>query len=139
MSATFAVAWWRSRPVTVALPVSASDPACARMAGRLPSRVRDADRVPTSVKSVSVAAWGRPPVIWRCGVPAPGRTTEQCLTVDGVDWIRTPLDDGSSFTTYGRTPAVQVLVPRGTEPEPLLLPDFTAAASLTPQGTRRCS
>ena len=30
--------------------------------------------------------------------------------MNGVDWVAHPLADGTSFTTYGRDPAVQVLV-----------------------------
>jgi hypothetical protein len=42
------------------------------------------------------------------------------------------------FTTFGRTPAIEVLVPDAYTPEPLLLPAFTAAARAIPQGTHRC-
>jgi hypothetical protein len=138
LTATSALAWWRARPVPVTAPPGAADPACGRLAARLPATVRGAGRVAASSDSTAVAAWGRPPVIWRCGVTPPGPTDRECLTVDGVDWVRVPLSDGSAFVTYGRSPAVQLLVPRGDEPEPLLLPVFSAAVAALPQGPRRC-
>jgi len=42
------------------------------------------------------------------------------------------------FTTYGRSPAIEILVPSTYKPEPLLLPAFDAAASAIPQGERHC-
>ena len=56
-----------------------------------------------------------------------------------VDWVRVPLRDGSSFTTYGRQPAVQVLVPRAYAPEPLTLPVLSTVVEQLPQGARRCT
>ncbi|GAB3600409.1 hypothetical protein GCM10027446_33610 [Angustibacter peucedani] len=140
VAAVAAVLWWRARPLQVAAPPGAGDPACAQLADRLPRTVRDAGRVPTSSSSPAVAAWGEPAVVWRCGVTAPGPTTDECLDVDGVDWVAHPLDDGTSFTTYGRDPAVQVLVPHvGGSPDPLVLPPFSRAVVALPQGDRRCS
>jgi hypothetical protein len=42
------------------------------------------------------------------------------------------------FTTYGRSPAIEILVPGAYKPESLLLPAFTQAASAIPQGAHRC-
>jgi len=58
--------------------------------------------------------------------------------VNGVDWVAHRLGDGVRFTTYGRAPAVEILVPDAYQPEPLLLPAFARAASAIPQGQRRC-
>ena len=109
------------------------------MADRLPDQVHGQDRVRTTSDSPAVAAWGDPAVIWRCGVEPPGPTTDECLDVDGVDWVVHVLDDGASFTTFGREPAVQVLVPSAYAPEPLLLPPLSSVAATVPQGERRCS
>jgi hypothetical protein len=67
-----------------------------------------------------------------------GPTTDQCLNVSGVDWVAHRLSDGVRFTTYGRTPAIEVLVPNAYQPEPLLLPAFGKAASAIAQGERHC-
>jgi len=88
--------------------------------------------------SASVRAWGEPAIIARCGLPPIGPTTDQCLDVSGVDWVAHRLTDGVRFTTYGRTPAIEVLVPGAYQPEPLLLPAFGKAASAIPASTRRC-
>jgi Protein of unknown function (DUF3515) len=129
----------RDRPVEVAVPAGASDAACARLADRLPETLRGQPRRPTSSASPAVAAWGDPAIVWRCGVTPPGPTEEECTQVNGVDWVRQPLSDGSSFTTYGREPAVQLLVPRAYAPEPLTLPALSAVVAAVPQGPRRCT
>jgi len=92
----------------------------------------------TEPASTSTAAWGDPAIIARCGVPTIGPTTDQCLEVSGVDWVAHRFTDGVRFTTYGRSPALEVLVPSAYKPEPLLLPAFGAAASAIPQGDRHC-
>jgi hypothetical protein len=85
-----------------------------------------------------VRAWGDPAVIARCGLDPIGPTTDQCVSVSGIDWVAHPLTDGMRFTTYGRSPAIEILVPSASKPEPLLLPAFGAAASAIPQGERHC-
>jgi hypothetical protein len=85
-----------------------------------------------------VRAWGAPPIIARCGLPGLGPTTDPCLDVSGIDWVAHQLSDGVRFTTYGRSPAIEVLVPSAYQPEPLLLPAFGPAASAIPQGQRHC-
>ncbi|MGL4172577.1 MAG: DUF3515 domain-containing protein [Actinomycetota bacterium] len=141
ISLAVSIAWWRGRPVDVSPAANAGNPRCVQMAERLPRTIRGDTRVGVSTSSPAVAAWGRPAVIWRCGVTPPGPTTQECITVNGIDWIRTPLQDGSSFTTYGREPASQVLVPRNgpEDPEPFVLPAFAPAAAVAPAGDRRCS
>lgn len=131
--------WWTHRPLDVAVPAGGADATCARLATGLPDRLVDQARRSTSSDSPAVAAWGDPAVLWRCGVTPPGPTSDQCLAVDGVDWIASPLDDGTAFTTYGREPAVQVLVPDRYAPEPLVLPGLSAVVVAVPQGERRCT
>jgi len=43
-----------------------------------------------------------------------------------------------SFTTYGRDPAVEVLVPSAYAPEPLVLSSFAAAAQVGAPTGHRC-
>ena len=129
----------RDRPVDVAAPAGGADPACARLADRLPATLHGQGRRATTSASPAVAAWGDPAIVWRCGVTPPGPTQDECTQVNGVDWVRVPLRDGSSFTTYGRQPAVQVLVPRAYAPEPLTLPVLSTVVEQLPQGARRCT
>jgi Protein of unknown function (DUF3515) len=122
----------------VADPAEADSPACRSVAAHWPRTVGGRALRPTSSSSAAVRAWGDPAIIARCGVAPIGPTTDQCLEVSGVDWVAHRLTDGVRFTTYGRTPAIEVLVPGAYQPEPLLLPAFGAAASAIPQGERHC-
>jgi hypothetical protein len=83
-------------------------------------------------------AWGDPAIIATCGWPALGPTDKECLDVDGVYWVAEPLSDGVKFTTFGRDPAIEVLVPKAYQPEPLLLPAFGPAAKALPTNGRQC-
>ena len=123
-----------------ATPFEASDsPVCRSVADHWPTTVGSHEPRVTAVQTRGVAAWGDPPIVARCGKQPPGPTTDQCLDVNGVDWILTELDDGAMFTTYGRDPALEVLVPDAYETSPLLLPAFGAAAEQIPQTLGRCS
>ncbi len=127
-----------SSAVEVAAPPQAGSAACAAAADRWPATVSGEGRVETTADTDAVAAWGDPPVIARCGLSALGPTTEQCLDVDGVDWVVRPASDGAVFTTFGRDPAIEVLVPQAYAPEPLLLPAFGPAARSLPSNGRTC-
>jgi hypothetical protein len=85
------------------------------------------------------AAYGDPAIIARCGVPALAPTTDDCIEVDGMGWVAQKLSDGTRFTTFGRDPALEVLVPIDYAPEPLLLPAFTEAAEKLPKNSLACS
>ena len=126
-----------NRAPEVALAAQAASPVCARAAW--PADVSGHQRVATQPDDGSVAAWGDPAIIARCGLEPLGPTTEDCVTVDGVDWVVRPLTDGSAATTYGRDPAIEVLAPGRYGAVPLLLPAFTAVAKTLPQNGRRCS
>jgi hypothetical protein len=97
---------------TVALQPAdaASDPACAEVMVRLPDVVAGLDRRSTNAQST--AAWGTPAgVILRCGLPDNGPSPLPCFTVDDVDWLRDDASDPNfTFITYGRNPAVEVLI-----------------------------
>ena len=93
----------------------------------------------TSPETASAAAWGDPAIIARCGLDPLGPTTEECVSVDGIDWVVRRLTDGSAATTYGRDPAIEVLAPAEYGPVPLLLPAFTPVARTLPENGRHCS
>src|SRR5674476_1405677 len=103
-----------------------------------PQKVAGQSARTTSSSSAAVRAWGDPAVIARCGLPPIGPTTDQCLDVSGIDLVAHQLTDGVRFTTYGRSPAIEILVPGAYKPEPLLLPAFGQAAAAIPQGQRHC-
>lgn len=124
-----------------AVPFGESDSiACQAVAERWPDRVGPYEPRVTAVQSTGVAAWGDPPIVARCGKVPPGPTTDQCIDVSGIDWVATPLDDGGTmFTTYGRDPAVEVLVPAVYDAHPMLLPPFGDAVQQIPQTLGACS
>jgi hypothetical protein len=100
---------------------SAGDPMCAKVVLSLPDTLGGLPRLLTD--SQASVAWGDPtnPVVLRCGVEPPGPTTDQCVTADdgtySVDWVAVPGQADAegyadwTFTTYGRSPAVEVFVP----------------------------
>jgi hypothetical protein len=97
---------------TVALQPAelANDPACAEVMVRLPDVVAGESRRSTNAQST--AAWGDPAsVILRCGLPDGGPSPLPCFTVDEIDWLRDDANDPTfTFLTYGRNPAVEVLI-----------------------------
>ena len=124
--------------VDVTNPADAESAACRSVSAHWPKTVGGQTLRATSSSSAAVRAWGDPAVIARCGLPPIGPTPDTCLDVSGIDWVAHQLTDGVLFTTYGRTPAIEVLVPNAYKPEPLLLPAFGAAAAAIPQGERHC-
>ena len=126
-----------SRPADVALPPQSSAPVCRDAAW--PATVSGHSRADTSPADPSVAAWGDPALIARCGLEPLAPTTDECVTVDGVDWVVRQLSDGTMATTYGRDPAIEVLAPSTYGPVPLLLPAFGPLARTLPATGRHCS
>ncbi|GAA3750421.1 hypothetical protein GCM10022239_27130 [Leifsonia bigeumensis] len=106
----------------VAAP-DAQNPECAEVIVRLPDAIEDAAKQGSGNEPVGVwlkretdaqgtGAWGNPAaILLRCGVAVPGPTTQQCVTLKGIDWLR---DDSGApnyvFTTFGRDPAIEVIV-----------------------------
>ena len=79
-------------------------------------------------------------VILRCGVPVPAPTSElPCVTVEGIDWLRDDSDDPNFvFTTYGREPALEVIV-NGTAASGLeALTDLSSAVAQLPRTGGEC-
>jgi hypothetical protein len=124
--------------IDVAVPAGAGSAACRAAATHWPRSVGGHSLRPTSSSSAAVRAWGEPAIIARCGLAPVGPTTDPCLDVSGIDWVAHQLTDGVRFTTYGRSPAIEILVPSAYKPEPLLLPAFGAAAAAIPQSERHC-
>ncbi|MFC7432613.1 MULTISPECIES: DUF3515 domain-containing protein [unclassified Agrococcus] len=105
---------------TVSLDVAedATDPACASVIVALPDVLAEGqvggplDARDTDAQAT--AAWGEPTAVTlRCGVPVPAPSTAQCLTFEGVDWIAVTGvegEDAQTFVSYGREPAVEVVI-----------------------------
>jgi hypothetical protein len=110
----------------------ATDPDCAAVVVRLPDTVAGLAERETNAQATG--AWGQPAsVLLRCGVEPPGPTTDRCVSVDGVDWI---IDESDApnylFTTYGRTPAVEVLVDNDVVSGTTAIADLSAVVSAIP-------
>lgn len=118
--------------------VSAKSSACTRAAKHWPATVADQKVRDTTADSPTVKAWGDPAIIARCGVDPPGPNTK-CVTVSGIDWVVISLSDGKKLVTFGRDPAIEVLVPHKYAPAPLVLGAFTKAAQQIPQGAHHCT
>lgn len=132
--------------VEVSAAPYAADPVCAEVSLSLPQVLGGLERQRTT--SQATAAWGgrEAAVALRCGVEPPGPTTTECIAVTGsdgtaLDWLAEQTADGGwLFTTYGRSPAVEVHVPAGAGvgvPTEVLV-DLSAAVSRTEPTSRRC-
>ncbi|PDQ35986.1 MAG: hypothetical protein B5766_02240 [Candidatus Lumbricidophila eiseniae] len=113
-------------------------PACAAVVVRLPdtiARGTDQEQPRRETNTQGTAAWGNPAsVILRCGETPPGPTTERCINVNSVDWIIDETDAPHyRFTTYGRTPAVQVIVDNSRVSGTTTITDLAAAVSTLPR------
>jgi Protein of unknown function (DUF3515) len=118
----------------------ADDPACSRALAAAPATVLGKTRTPLDVRGA--LAWGDPQIVLRCGVPALGPTTAQCLEVNGVDWVvADPGADPVVFTLFGRSPAVDLSVPAsyGQSTASAALVDVAAVARALPANGRACS
>ena len=115
-----------SSAVQVDAAPEGADPVCAAVFAALPDEVAGGERRDTTSQGSS--AWGEPPVVLRCGVEVAGPTSDPCQVVEApdgtsVDWVVSEPQGGRVvWTTYGRTPAVELSMPD--------VADVTAAAPL---------
>ncbi|MBT1610229.1 hypothetical protein BIU95_15715 [Curtobacterium sp. MCBA15_007] len=96
--------------VSMTAAPSADAAACAAVQVRLPATVGSEFDL-RNTNAQATAAWGDPEVaIYHCGVAVPTVSDLPCFSQGGVDWIRDDRGDQVVFTTFGRSPAVQVVV-----------------------------
>lgn len=115
LAATTLVLSGCSGPSVAMLPAeSAGAPECADVTVRLPDSVAGLDRRETNAQATG--AWGSPAsVLLRCGVPTPGPTSDRCISLNGIDWIEDASETPTyRYTSYGRTPAVEVVIDSST-------------------------
>lgn len=125
-------------PFTVAQ--DATNPLCADVIVRLRTVPNIDDHARRETDAQATAAWGNPAaILLRCGVPVPGPSTLQCATVGGVDWLRDDSDAPNYiFTTYGRDPAVEVIVNGNEASGTEALKELSNAVGSIP-ATRACT
>lgn len=95
-------------PMTAAPNAAAVE--CADVSVRLPGAIDELERRDTDAQATG--AWGTPASVFlHCGVEVTGPSSLPCFTVRGIDWLRDDADAPTfTFTTYGREPAVRVVV-----------------------------
>ncbi|AXA95680.1 hypothetical protein CEP17_04180 [Microbacterium sp. PM5] len=128
-----------SSTVSMTPAKGANDPACAAVTSRLPATVDGQPRRWTDAQATG--AWGSPAsVLLTCGLDAPGPSTLVCQTVDGIDWL---MDDSEApkyrFTTFGRTPAVQVYLDYDVVSGRDVLSALSSAVQQLPTDGRSCT
>lgn len=81
---------------------------CHRLVARLPAVVGPGlDRRRVTPRSAGTAAWGQPPIVLRCGVPAPAvDPTAFVAVVDGVAWLSRNAPGGGYQVDSYRLPVV---------------------------------
>ncbi|MBZ5737074.1 DUF3515 domain-containing protein [Nocardioides mangrovi] len=91
---------------------AAQDTACRDIVTGLPATLDGEKSTEVTGATAYGAAWGDPAIVLTCGVGAVDLTdVPKCTTVNGLDWIVQESDDHTTFTTDGRRPRVQVVVP----------------------------
>lgn len=101
-----------SSPIALEPAEFATDPRCADVIVNLPGTLGDFELLETNAQGTAAWGDGTAALILKCGVPVPDPTSAlPCVDAGGIDWL---VDDSQDprfyFTTYGRDPAVQVLV-----------------------------
>ncbi len=91
---------------------------CAKLAAALPAKVDDLHRRRTDPTATTLAAWGDPPVVLRCGVgqPAGLTATSQLSGVNEVDWYVDEQPTQRVWTTFARAANVEVTIPDSHSP-----------------------
>lgn len=116
---------------------SANAAACAAVQVRLPDTVGTKYGI-RATNAQSTAAWGTPSAaILHCGVAVPTVSDLPCFSQGSVDWIRDDRGDQIVYTTFGRSPAVQVVIDsRKTTSQ--VLQDIGDAVATLPKDGHRC-
>lgn len=113
----------------------ANSPRCAAVTVRLPDEI--GGKKARSTDAQATGAWGDPAVVLlRCGVAPIGPTTKPCVSVNDVDWVlvSNPASDVRQYVTFGRVPAVEVVIQRGSSgvPDATVLPALAQAVQSIP-------
>jgi hypothetical protein len=133
-----------STPLPLDPAPHAADPHCASVMLAMPDIIGGLARRGTTAQATD--AWGSDhPVVAKCGVDVPGPTTDTCVTIQtagySVDWVVHDGTDSWIATTYGRNPAVEILVPKAVHADSAIediLSELTPPASLAATTGRAC-
>lgn len=126
-------------PVVSLAPAAefANDPDCAEATVRMPDAISSYPLRQTDAQGT--AAWGDPTVVLLyCGVPVPEVSDLPCASVEGILWLREEVDAGFAFTTYGRDPAVRVVIDPDAIGPGVVLDELSNAVAYTAETGREC-
>lgn len=121
----------------------ADDPGCAAVISRLYHRstpVTIGEFPLRQTDAQGTAAWGDPTVaLLYCGVPVPEVSELPCIEYNGIFWLREEVEAGYAFTTYGRDPAVRLVVDGDILGGPgVALDELSDAVAYLPDNGRVC-
>lgn len=103
----------------------------------LPPEISEQQKRQTN--SQATAVWGDPAqLVLRCGVTPPPPSTDPCVSVNGVDWLAKEGEESWTLTTYGRTPATELVFDPNVIPSSTILATLSSAASKIP-AQRTCT
>jgi len=124
--------------VATAAASQANSVGCANVIVRLPDTVAGLSRRETNAQGTG--AWGDPAtVLLRCGVGVPAASSLPCVVIGSVSWLQ---DDSYApsyrYTSYGRTPAVEVTMDHGTVSPGTALGDLAWSVDLTKPNDHQC-
>ncbi|ARC57334.1 hypothetical protein AS850_09625 [Frondihabitans sp. 762G35] len=110
-----------SSTVSLTPAAGANSVGCADVIVHLPKTIETFAQRDTDAQGTS--AWGSPAsVLLRCGITTPRVSDLPCYTIQGVDWlVDTTGKSGQDavYTTYGRTPGVEVVTDSKATPSVL--------------------
>ena len=117
-----------------------AEQACRTWHDALPQSLDGQQRRDTRPRSDLTAAYGSPAISLRCGVTVPGPDpTHQCLvdTSGSVDWLVVPRDTSTLLLSFGRDPAVELVVPDAYAQAPV--DALSTSVGLLPRNGLHCS
>ncbi|WP_207454810.1 DUF3515 family protein [Herbiconiux sp. SYSU D00978] len=127
-----------SAPVAMTAAENATDPRCADVVVRLPEVIDELEQRETNAQATS--AWGDPAaVLLRCGLEPVAASPLPCVQVEDVYWLREGEEGTVTFTTFGRDPAVQVVVDRDRTSPGLVLFELHDVLSFTEPTGQECT
>lgn len=104
-----------ARPVAVDAPPRSDE--CAETLASTPIRILGELQRETSPADVSAVVWGDPPIVLVCGIDSSIPADAQVINVNGIDWVAQTSTEGTVFTTFDRSPTLQMRVPSAYRPE----------------------
>ncbi|WP_291383412.1 DUF3515 family protein [Demequina sp.] len=130
-------------PIVVEPAPYAGDPGCAAVMLGIPDEVGGLQRHETS--SQATASYGdEPRITVRCGVEVPGPSNERCVAIDtpaaSADWLVVEEADVWRATAFGRTPAMEVVIPKMRADQAVgeILAVFSPSATLAEPSGLEC-